>query len=255
MIHAGALTVLPFDPSQLGLFALPLQGANVTPVGPGEVLDRANAAAALNGPMFGVCPGQSLPSGNAQYAASQCDTLSYAHYDAGTGLLIPGSFAGRGITIAAVDGHAQASSGDSYPPGASVAVQLYPSLIEAGRITASATVNLDRVWRSGLAILNTGQLAFVVGLLPMVDFAQALLDFGAVDAGYTDGGGSSALVTRDGVAGATEHRPVASWLIVKKPAGFFSSPGIMAPGKDRRLLLWSGAALAAVILLLLSRKT
>src|SRR5581483_5499433 len=248
LTHAGPLVVLPFDPSRLGLFALPLQGNTVTPVAPSSVLGLANAEAALNGPMFGVCSGQHLPRGNAQYAVSQCDTLSYTHYDASAGLDANAAHDTRGITISVVNGQAQSARGDSYSPDASVAVQLYPSLIESGQITASSDVNKDRVWRSGLAILNNGQLLFAVGQMPMVDFAQALAGLGAVHAGYTDGGGSSALVAPGESAWSTENRPVASWLIVKKSGlgdlfGSGSAPVTWAKSHPRAIL-WGGLALS-----------
>ncbi len=251
LTHAGSLTVLSFDPSRLGLFALPLQGNTVTPIPPSQVLALANADAALNGPMFGVCSGQSLPRGNAQYAVSQCDTLSYTHYDASAGINANASHDTRGITISVVNGQAQAARGESYSPDASVAVQLYPSLIESGQITASSDVNKDRVWRSGLAILDNGQLLFAVGNMPMVDFAQALAGLGAVHAGYTDGGGSSALVAPGEAAGSSENRPVASWLIVKK-AGLVSSVqdwsarATEAVGGSK-VVLWGGLALSVTL--------
>jgi hypothetical protein len=254
LTHAGPLVVLPFDPSRLGLFALPLLDNTVTPVPPSHVLGMANAEAALNGPMFGVCSGQHLPRGNAQYAASQCDTFSYTHYDASAGINANASHDTRGITISVVNGQAQSAQGESYSPDASVAVQLYPSLIESGQITASSEVNKDSVWRSGLAILDNGQLLFAVGKMPMLDFAQALADLGAVHAGYTDGGGSSALVAQGETAGSAENRPVASWLIVKKSClgGSFGNASTWAKSHPR-VVLWGSLALSTTMIFLALR--
>lgn len=240
-VRIGSLSVVSFQPSQLGLFALPLQGSRVTPVNPAEILLRSGGIAALNGPMFGVCPGQDLPSGNAAYGSSQCDTLSYGHYDEKSGLIIPSAHASQGITIAVVGNEAIAVRGSEYPPDASVAVQLYPSLVESGRVTASPSVNTDRVWRSALVILENGNLAFVVGQMSMNAFATAIVEIGGVYAGYTDGGGSTSLVSTMGVVGAHEYRPVASWLIVK-PVSFTT---IVQTATSRPWLFGIAAAVVA----------
>jgi len=227
--QAGPLKTFTFDPSQFGLFALPQQGNGATPIKPIDILNASGAVAALNGPMFGVCPGQNLPRGNAQYGVSSCDTLQYFEYDAGQSLNVQGLYASRGITISVVNGEATATSGGSFPSDASVAVQLYPALIDNGHIVASQDKDTDRVWRSGLAILSTGQLMFAVGQMSMYDFASSLADLGAIYAGYTDGGGSTAMVASGEFAGSSEGRPVPSWLIVRVPGsggGTPASPGI-----------------------------
>ena len=55
--------------------------------------------------------------------------------------------------------------------------------------------------------------------MSMPAFAQALVNAGALYAGYTDGGGSTHLVTPDRIRGASEQRRVATWLIAENRGG------------------------------------
>jgi len=52
--------------------------------------------------------------------------------------------------------------------------------------------------------------------MSMQIFAAQLIDAGAIYAGYTDGGGSTHLVTPGGIQGASEQRRVATWLIAEE---------------------------------------
>jgi hypothetical protein len=83
-----------------------------------------------------------------------------------------------------------------------------------GSVVTSPDIDYDVVWRAGLAAMADGSMALAVMQSSMDDFARALQGAGAVQAGYTDGGGSAALVTPDGVAGSSEGRRVATWLTV-----------------------------------------
>lgn len=231
----GVLTYYAFPPSALGVYATPTAGGYTPHRSDAPI--RAGAHAALNGPMFALCGGQSARiaaahpgcTGNCQYAYADCERLDYAHLDATTGVVDAGRNPGDGLVIAVVDGAAVVAS--EVPPNAAVAVQLYPALVRDGVVQPTSTggSNTEIVWRSALAILADGSLAFVVGRATMAGFARALADLGAFAAGYTDGGGSTALATDGGErVGSTEDRPVPSWLVARDPAsGSGASPNAL----------------------------
>ncbi len=213
----GGLHLVLFAPSELGLYAKPVAGG-FAPVGPAVILQAANADAALNGPMFDVCDGQTLPHGNAEYAASTCDVLEYRHEDGA--LQTRGSYPSRGLTFSVMpDGSTRIQAGDQVAIGARVSVQMYPPLVQDGRSVAGSSPNVDTVWRSALVVMRDGRMAFAAMVASMPAFATALVAAGAAWAAYTDGGGSSALVTSDGRIGSSEGRPVPSWLVVRKASG------------------------------------
>jgi hypothetical protein len=204
--QSGNLTIAAFQPSQLGILALPNADGTVTPIGPGDVLTYApNIDAAINGPMYDTC-------GGADDASASCDIVDFLQYDSQRGVSLPGSRPGQGIVISVVNGVATASDTIAVPPGASVSVQCYPSIVENSVTTNPADSTVEM--RSALAILNDGRLAFALAQegATMPQFAQALMRAGATYAGYTDGGGSAHLVTQSGIQGATEQRRVATWL-------------------------------------------
>lgn len=216
--NVGGLQLVLFAPSELGVYTKPVRGG-FAPISPATVLRDSGAQAALNGPMFGVCGGQDIPAGNAGYAVSMCDTLEYRHVDRNRSLDARGIHPMRGLTLSVHDGQATALSNDwarnDNGDGPDVAVQTYPTLVVDGASVAAGSPNVDRVWRSALALMNDGRMAFAVGLMPMPQFAQALAEAGARAAGYTDGGGSSRIQTATEAFGSTEGRPVPSWLVVR----------------------------------------
>lgn len=222
-----------FDPSWLGVWAEPLSASHTKPHSPSEALAMSGAKAVLDGPMFEHC------SGGDSDVTSQCDVIRFLQFDASRGLSFGGDSPRAGVTISVVGGRAVAASGASPASGASVAVQLYPALVLGGRNVASnaSGTNGNSEGRAGLAILSDGRVAFCDGFLDMEGFANALISVGATDAGYTDGGGSTALWLEDGTMyGASEHRRVATWLTAS-PSGLL---GIPASG-------WFLAAGAAVV--------
>ncbi len=213
----GLRRIVYFAPAELGIYTKSVAGG-FAPISPATILRDADALAALNGPMFDVCGGQSLPRGNAEYAVSRCDVLEYRHQDGS--LQAPGVYPDRGMTFSVLgDGSVRVLHGDHAVQGAKVAIQTYPSLVQDGRSVVASSSNTDIVWRSALVRLRDGRMAFAVMIATMSSFADALVDAGALDAGYTDGGGSTAAVTVDGRAGSSEGRPVPSWLVVRKPSG------------------------------------
>jgi len=216
LLPTNGLKLVLFRPELLGVFTRPVAGG-YAPLGPGEILAASGADAAINGPMFGQCEQPGLHHNNSDYAISICSRLDYLHKDAA--FSAPGRYPDRGVTLSVLpDGHAVFLDNANVAPGARVAVQFYPPLVVDGRNVATPTLNTGSEWRSGVALMQDGRLAFAVGTMPMHAFAAALIRAGAVGAAYTDGGGSSALVTAAATAGSSEHRRVASWLIVRKPA-------------------------------------
>jgi hypothetical protein len=69
--------------------------------------------------------------------------------------------------------------------------------------------------RAALAIMQDGRLALIISQqMLMSEFADALVTAGAVYAGYTDGGSSTAMAEMTGTHGG--DRPVAVWLVVER---------------------------------------
>lgn len=204
----GSLTVYAFDASLLGVFGQPASVAGrFVPIGPDDVLTASGASAALDGVQFDTCD-------SAPYATSQCGVPVFMVYDSARGVSVAGSHPNEGMTISVANGQAVAMSGSQMAAGAQVAVQLWPSLVSGGQVVVSNSgTNATAERRAALAIISPNQLAFVVGAANMVDFANAIAALGATDAGYTDGGGSTSLVTQGGFFGASEHRRVPTWLI------------------------------------------
>lgn len=222
---ANGLTLVLFSPSELGIYAKPVAGG-FAPVSPATILRDADAVAALNGPMFDVCSGQAIPAGNAGYARSVCDVLEYRHQDGA--VQARGSYPSRGMTFSVMGDSVVVQHGDQAVAGAKVAIQGYPPLVDSGQNVAMYSPNVDTVWRSALALMRDGRLALAIGNMPMPLFAARLLEAGATYAAYTDGGGSTALVTESGITGSSEHRPVPSWLVVRKTsnAGWWILGGV-----------------------------
>lgn len=210
--QVGGLTVYAFSPSQFDVFAQPVSGGFV-PVAPSDILAASGAVAALNGPEFFNCSGQDLPPGNAAYAVSQCGYPQFLVQ--GSSIAHPGSRPTEGHTLSVVGGSISIAEGAQPVPGASVAVQLWPPLVIDSQIVASnvgGNATVER--RAALAVFPGNTLAFIVGVGDMFSFAAAIQALGATFAGYTDGGGSAALVP-----GPSGTRPVPTWLIVRGGGG------------------------------------
>jgi hypothetical protein len=208
------LTLVRFAPEQLGVVvARDLRAVRAADLGGAGVL------AALNGPMFGRAY---------RHGGSACERVCYLHIDRKAGVSLPTTLPGRGITISVVGGRARSHPGNYVHAGATVAVQLYPALVENGVAHANPSVDAEHVWRSALSILRDGSLAFAIGKLPMWRFNRALVRAGATWAGYTDGGGSTSLATGSGRLGSGEDRPVPTWLVVRPRASGLGWVGIAA---------------------------
>lgn len=233
----GGLHLVLFAPSELGVYAKPVTGG-FAPISPMTVLQDSGAQAAINGNMFDTCAGQDLPSDNAgHYRQSVCDIPEYMVRDGN--LSAPGIYPTRGATISVVDGAAVVMRGANAPSNARVAIQGYPTLVLEGQRqdTAHGGSNVERVYRSMLARMNDGQLALVAGVGTMDSIGDAMIAAGVRDAIYLDGGGSTWLQTTEGGAyGASERRPVPSWVVVRKSGASLGGP--IAAGAAVALGLW-----------------
>ena len=175
--------------------------------------------AAVDGPMFGYCPGQPH-----NYATYQCGKVDYLLQDTRSGVNLPAKPGneGKGITVSLVGNRLVGSRGASPAPSAIAAVQLYPALVIEGRAVEGLS-DTDRTGRVAVGILRDGRLGFAYTAASMPDFAALLASAGFVWAGYTDGGGSSSLVTReDGMLRGTDTddpdgRRVPSWIVWREP--------------------------------------
>lgn len=219
--RTNGLQYVRFPAKQLGVY-LDSDGLGANRARPhtaAEVLDLCPEAEALiDGPMF------HLGEGAAEYATYRVGELDYRYVDTQDGDAADGGAATdrKGVTLNIVPpGLAVWFDGDHVAAGALTAVQLYPTLVRAGRVVASGTINRAKVWRAGVGTIGD-DVVFAVGIASMAEFAAWLLLLGCREAGYTDGGGSTRLCVREhGVpsAGSRENRRVPSWLTCEPSRG------------------------------------
>lgn len=228
--RVGSLSLLRFAPSSLGVFA-PSIGPNQTRPTTAQEALAAGALAALDGPMFTRCDAGGLTGTDAQrYAQSRCSRVDYRLYDAASGVSVSSRHPTDGATFSVVGGAAVVRLGDAPADGASVAVQCYPHIVRRGANIASQVNDTTRTWRAALCVMRDGSMAFALMAAGMRTFAEALVDAGVLEGGYTDGGGSGRIATADEYVGASEDRRVGSWLVVRGPGGGGSGGGSSGSG-------------------------
>lgn len=214
--QAYGITLLAFDASWLHAWSRPIGHGRVMPSHASEAL-ATGAAAVVDGPMFAMCDSPAGSTEAQKYAASQCAQSNFGVFDA-SGIDLPSFRPDEGITIGSYGDAAFAVDGFVKPDGAVVAVQLYPPLVRNGaNIASDVGSNATAEWRAGVALLGNGQVAFAAGAMSMTAFANALIESGATDAGYTDGGGSTRLAHGGSFVGAAENRRVATWIVARPP--------------------------------------
>lgn len=174
----------------------PTTGASSAPVAGGvEVVGTAvgwwvvGRASSLRLQLGGAAP--QVPAGGAVCSGPMFDGrgLRFAFYDA-RGVHVASRAPGDGRTLAVVEGRARASAGGSIPPGASVAVQGYPSLVEGGRPVDCQEGERGRR-RLAWAILDGDRVALVGVVGTMWTLRGELVRGGAREAAYLDGGGAA----------------------------------------------------------------
>lgn len=201
---SDGLKIVAFAPSDLQLHVMPLGTRPdwVKPIRASEAIEHTGAEAVLDGPMYRDCPGE-------------CRDIRFLHFQRGS-IDIRSDEPTVGITAAVFpDGSTSWTRGGNLPEGASVAVQLFPSLVENGRSVAENSPNTESSWRAALGELEDGRLAFVIWRGSVPEFARKLARAGFRWAGYTDGGGSTSMQVGDTRLGATDNRAVGSFLLAK----------------------------------------
>lgn len=219
LISSGpTLTLVAFDPAGLGV---------VTPARPSTAEDvfrsQPDVLVAIGGPMFSFCEGQPR-----DYGRYDCGRVNYALRDEDRGTHIPGlrSNDQDGVTFSVVGGALVAARGNAPAPGARVSIQTYPGLVEDGQVAVGSPTSgpdSENNGRVGLGVLRDGRAFFAYARCSLRVFAERLRSAGAVWAGYTDGGGSSSLVTRLGAelvgvdADDPRGRRLPSWVVWSSP--------------------------------------
>ncbi len=235
VIDRGGLHAVKFAPRQLRVY--------FDHIGPGANTVRLHtwhdalpnlpgALAMLDGPMYAALGG------------GKADML-FAMRDPSSGEM-PGSRAGQGMVL-----NVTAEGAAVWTPrpleGAPVVVQGYPPLVRSGSNVTTRTLNTSRETRAGIGETRDGQLFLAVGPGSMTAFADQLMrDLDAVNAVYTDGGGSGKEWRQGNAVGNPEDRAVASWLWVAEDAG--GTVGDQASGAGRTLgVVLVGLAGAALV--------
>ena len=255
VIRAPGIKILAMSAAGFGVVVPP------TPSTAGQLFAaHPEIVAAIDGPMFSICPGQ--PN---DYAAYQCGRVNFTLLDRGRGVVQDAKPAnlGHGVTFSLVGSTLLAARGAGAAPGATVAVQTYPGLVEDGQIAVGQPAsgpNTETTGRIAMGVLRDGRMFFAYGRVPMHQFAVSLRDAGAAWAGYTDGGGSSSLVQRmaDGsLAGSDADDPhgrrVPSWIVWSPGAGGGAGTGGRSGGLTQQtsyavpVLILAGAVTAAIL--------
>lgn len=172
--------------------------------------------------------------------------------DRAGGVDLTGSRRTEGLYLAVENG--RATMGRAAPSsGAAVVVQTWPPLLEAGRVVATNTgTNAERVWRAALGIMGDGRVCAAVRQADVVTFARDLAAHGVSSAGYTDGGSSTVLWTREAPAWGrqTPGAKVPAWITAEAPSSGPGAPSSGGPGAPLGalaavlgggLLLWGAA--------------
>lgn len=252
------LTMIAFDPAGIGVIVPPIPNTAAD-----VFREHPEVEVAIDGPMFTICPGQ--PRNYDQY---QCGTVSYRLYDAQRQTSVAGerSKDDVGLTFSLIGGRLIAARGNAPAPGATVAVQTYPGLVENGAIgvgNPETGPNAESNWRVAMGILRDGRAFFAHGRDSMFGFSTALRDAGAVWAGYTDGGGSASLVRRDQggrLVGSDPDDPggrrVPSWVVWSStravPQFAQPQPRLVSPAQGQVstpvVVILAASAMAAVII-------
>lgn len=232
-----------------------------TPSTARQVLDaRPDLEAVIDGPMFGYCEGEPH-----DYARYRCGAVDYFLHDEDEGVHVEGDAdkASRGATFSVVGGAVVVAPGKSPAPGARVAFQLYPALVEDGRIAvgqaAPGRPDAEANHRSAVLVTRDGRVGFAYARTSMRDFAERLSAAGAAWAGYTDGGGSSTLVRRtpSGLEGTDADDPdgrrVPSFIAFRGPSSGLRRAGASSPATSP-VALAAGLALLAVAVYLYAKR-
>lgn len=218
----GTFRMVAFPPSWLSIYAKPTGNGQYAPVTIADAMADKSVVAAIDGPMFANC------DAGASYETSQCADPRYAQLDKSDRINDPPNRGNDrdGVSVSVVRGAAQWTTGGAIDTDASVGLQLYPALVANGVVSALSSdgSNGQRVGRAALLGLQDGSLAFATAYDTIHGFARRCRAAGAVWAGYTDGGGSTAMGYRPvgeplrQWGNVSDPRPVAVFLVAKQPS-------------------------------------
>jgi hypothetical protein len=216
----GSARLFTFDADRFALGVRPIAGREpgiVEPIAPADALKLdPRAVAAFNGPQFAFAPGDGHrgDDGDQGYRTAKFYRATMLHRDIARGIDIPSSAPDEGITIAVVNGKAGHLAHANVPDDATVAIQLYPALVFAGK-PVDVREYADRTGRGALLLMPDGRIGVIGGAMGMHALRDLCVAVGAVAAGYLDGGGSWCdEVVGAGVYGGVLHRRVASYVLV-----------------------------------------
>lgn len=174
--------------------------------------------AAIDGSMFSYAPGEPH-----DYDTYRAGINRFAIHYPERGISYAGITPGDGVTLGVrATGIPYASRGNVVERGSVWAAQFFPTLVFGGVVTPSLS-DVDRNKRAAVGFLRDDRAFLAVASsMSMPDFAEKLRAMGALNAGYTDGGGSAALyadIQGDGVpeyAYNLNGRRVVSWVTFEK---------------------------------------
>ena len=236
------------EPSALGSVTYP-EGPKTT-----EELVRQfpGIVAALDGSMFDYAAGEPHDYGSYRRGVNR-----FAMFYPPRGIDYGGLTPRDGVTLGVLaSGRTYAKRGNTHEPGSMWAAQFFPPLVFDGVVTPTLS-DVDNNKRAGVGFLRDGKAFLAVApSMSMPEFARTLRDMGAVNAGYSDGGGSAALyadVEGDGVPEYTYNlrgRRVISWVTIEKKSmlatGVQRVSAVVSGMSNLKVLLLAGAAFALV---------
>jgi hypothetical protein len=189
-----------------------------TKVSPEKVLaDYPKALAVMAAPMFGH-----TASGSCGGGLKPCTRqLDKSH---GIDLMGASRLNASGVTISVVGGRASAARGNVVAPGATVAIQGYPTLAFGGQASGGGAESSV----AGIGLLSSGRIMYLVASGgSLAELGTLFVQRGATAAGYCDAGSSAALYVRgEGYRGVHARNPtLPAWIIAEGGSGIVSAGG------------------------------
>jgi hypothetical protein len=209
----NGLRIVLGEASMLGIVSQPTAPSTTADI----VTGNPAILAAIDGPMFDYAPGEPHSYATFRKGVNKC-RLWYPTRAVDVASRVPND----GIAIAVSGERASAQHGAGNNTGADALVQLYPTLVRDRRVTAGLRGTVPTAC-AGVGIAADGRVALIAASsMTLPQFAAAVGAAGFVDAGYTDGGGSTALyadIEKDGRAEQAMNlrgRRVISWITLER---------------------------------------
>ncbi len=192
VVRNSGVVMIKIPPSYLCI-ELDIEGASGSrPEVALDVVERYRPQALVCGPMFEKENGHG--SGYSQYTLAR---LLYRYLDMRNNINIPSRWPSRGSTISVVGNQAFHYRGDRIEPGATFAIQGYPSMIENSENKSSTARDLNSTGRACVGIHQDGSVVFATYTGGIRQFSDLLISIGVKSATYMDGGGSTSMFGPD----------------------------------------------------------